>query len=85
MENVNIPDSCSDDQFAGIVKNFQKSTVLPENLKAFYIDQLQKKYAAILLKRTITASMSAKAAAIEGLESDDDITITLTDKRRRTK
>ena len=84
MENVNIPDSCNDEQFSRIIKTFQQSTVLPDNMKAGYVDQLQKKYAAILLKRTIIASMATKAAAIDSLGDDDDVTIILHDKRRRT-
>ncbi len=84
MENINIPETCTDEQFEAIINNFQKSSILPQNLKAFYIDALQKKYAEILLKRTIKASMAAKAAAIDELGDDDDVTIILRDKRKRT-
>lgn len=84
MDSINIPESCDDAQIARIITAFQQSKVLPENLKAYYVEQLQKKYANILLKRTIIASMSAKAAAVDALGDDDDVTIILHDKGRRT-
>jgi hypothetical protein len=85
---ANLPDSCSDAQFANVIATLNLSTALTANQKAFYTELLQKQYAQIVIKRAITGAMSNKPLSLNvstaaSDDADDEDMIILREKRKR--
>ena len=67
-----LPLTCNDDQFTAVIKQLQASRMLTDNQKAYYVEQLQKQYAQIVIQQSIDKVCQ---------EREEDII--LREKRRR--
>ncbi len=78
--NVNIPTSCSDEQFSKILETLKSTNVLTENQKAYYTDLLQKQFAQIIIQKAVIDAMKPKS-----MDSDSDDLIIIREKRKRAE